>query len=397
MSEGPEPFLRLTWTDPVTGRRGYVVIDRLVNGLAGGGTRMRAGVTLEEVERLARTMSLKNGAVNLPGGGAKGGLDCDPHDPEARALLTRFVRAVRPLLESYWGTAEDMGTTQQLLDEVFVEVGMQSSVQAALNHSGDGAAALRRLVEGLGVQVGGIGLGDLVGGYGVAQAAAAAAQHQGRSVQGLRAVIQGFGAMGGSTARYLVEQGARVVALSDVMGTVTNPAGLDVERLLATRTALGDIDRSALRPDDRELAREEWLSVDADVLVPAAVADSITAENCSGVKAWLLVEAANIPTTEEAQRLLHQRGVLVIPDYVANGGTNAWFWWVLLGMIEPTAEAAFRVIGENMRRSVADMLELADRDGLLPREAADVIAMRNLDRLAEVYGAEVPPPRPGIA
>ncbi|PZR87833.1 MAG: glutamate dehydrogenase [Candidatus Nephthysia bennettiae] len=397
MSEGPEPFLRLTWTDPVTGRKGYVVIDRLVNGLAGGGTRMRAGVTLEEVERLARTMSLKNGAVNLPGGGAKGGLDCDPHDPEARALLTRFVRAVRPLLESYWGTAEDMGTTQQLLDEVFVEVGMQSSVQAALNHSGDGAAALRRLVEGLGVQVGGIGLGDLVGGYGVAQAAAAAAQHQGRSVQGLRAVIQGFGAMGGSTARYLVEQGARVVALSDVRGTVTNPAGLDVERLLATRTALGDIDRSALRPDDRELARDEWLSVDADVLVPAAVADSITAENCSGVKAWLVVEAANIPTTEEAQRLLHQRGVLVIPDYVANGGTNAWFWWVLLGMIEPTAEAAFRVIGENMRRSVADMLELADRDDLLPREAADVIAMRNLDRLAEEYGAEVPPPRPASA
>ncbi|MBJ7598243.1 Glu/Leu/Phe/Val dehydrogenase dimerization domain-containing protein [Candidatus Nephthysia bennettiae] len=397
MSEGPEPFLRLTWTDPVTGRKGYVVIDRLVNGLAGGGTRMRAGVTLEEVERLARTMSLKNGAVTLPGGGAKGGLDCDPHDPEARALLTRFVRAVRPLLESYWGTAEDMGTTQQLLDEVFVEVGMQSSVQAALNHSGDGAAALRRLVEGLGVQVGGIGLGDLVGGYGVAQAAAAAAQHQGRSVQGLRAVIQGFGAMGGSTARYLVEQGARVVALSDVRGTVTNPAGLDVERLLATRTALGDIDRSALRPDDRELARDEWLSVDADVLVPAAVADSITAENCSGVKAWLVVEAANIPTTEEAQRLLHQRGVLVIPDYVANGGTNAWFWWVLLGMIEPTAEAAFRVIGENMRRSVADMLELADRDDLLPREAADVIAMRNLDRLAEEYGAEVPPPRPASA
>jgi glutamate dehydrogenase (NAD(P)+) len=335
--------------------------------------------------------------VNLPGGGAKGGLDCDPHDPEARALLTRFVRAMRPLLESYWGTAEDMGTTQQLLDEVFVEVGMLSSVQATLNRSGDGAAALRRLVDGLGVQVGGIGLGDLVGGYGVAEAAAAAARHQGRSIQGLRAVIQGFGAMGGSTARYLVERGARVVALSDASGTVTNPAGLDVERLLATRSALGDIDRSALRPDDRELPRDEWLSVDTDLLVPAAVADSISAENSWRVKASLVVEAANIPTTEEAQRLLHQRGVLVIPDYVANGGTNAWFWWVLLGMIEPTAEAAFRVIGENMRRSVAEMLELADRDGLLPRQAADATAMRNLDRLAEEYGAEVPATAPGPA
>jgi glutamate dehydrogenase (NAD(P)+) len=203
--------------------------------------------------------------------------------------------------------------------------------------------------------------------------------------------------MGGSTARYLVERGARVVALSEASGTVTNPAGLDVERLLATRSALGDIDRSALRPDDRELPRDEWLSVDTDLLVPAAVADSISAENSWRVKASLVVEAANIPTTEEAQRLLHQRGVLVIPDYVANGGTNAWFWWVLLGMIEPTAEAAFRVIGENMRRSVAEMLELADRDGLLPRQAADATAMRNLDRLAEEYGAEVPATAPGPA
>jgi glutamate dehydrogenase (NAD(P)+) len=395
MSEGPEPFLRLIWTDPVTGRKGYVVIDRLVNGLAGGGTRMRAGVTLDEVERLARTMSLKNGAVNLAGGGAKGGLDCDPHDPEARPLLTRFVRALRPVLESYWGTAEDMGTTQQLLDEVFVEVGMQSSVQAALNHSGDGAAALRRLVDGLGVRVGGIGLGDLVGGYGVAQAAAAAAEHRQRSLQGLRAVVQGFGAMGGSTARYLVEQGARVVALADVRGTVANPSGLDVERLLATRTALGDIDRSALRPHDRELPRDDWLSVETDVLVPAAVADSITAENSARVNAWLVVEAANIPTTEEAQSILHRRGVLLIPDYVANGGTNAWFWWVLLGMIEPTAEAAFRVIGENMRRTVAEMLELAEGDGILPRQAADVIATRNLDRLEQQYGAGAATTAPG--
>ena len=386
MIETREPFLRLTWTDPLSGRKGYVVIDRLVNGLAGGGTRMRAGVTMEEVERLARTMSLKNGAVNLPGGGAKGGLDCDPHDPEARPLLTRFVRAMRPLLEAYWGTAEDMGTTQQLLDEVFVEVGMRSSVQAALNHSGDGSAALGRLVEGLGVQEGGVGLGDLVGGYGVAQAAAAAAEHRGQSLERLRAVVQGFGAMGGSTARYLAQQGARVVGVADVRGTVFNPAGLDVEQLLASRTELGDIDRGVLGADDRELPREEWLSLDAELLVPAAVADSITAENCGRIKAGLVVEAANIPTTEEAQRLLHERGVLVIPDYVANGGTNAWFWWLLLGMIEPTAQAAFQVIRENMRRTVADMLELADRERLLPRQAADVIAMRNLDRLEQEYG-----------
>ena len=97
-----EPRLRVIWTDPITGRKGYAVIDRMVNGLAGGGTRMRAGVTLEEVERLARTMSYKNGAFNLPGGGAKGGLDIDPHDPEARGMLSRYVRAMTPLYRSGW-------------------------------------------------------------------------------------------------------------------------------------------------------------------------------------------------------------------------------------------------------------------------------------------------------
>src|SRR6266550_4058302 len=109
MSSDSEPRLRVIWTDPVTGRRGYAVIDRMVNGLAGGGTRMRSGVTMQEVERLARTMSYKNGAFNLPGGGAKGGVEIDPHDPEARGVLSRYVRAMRPLYRSGWGTAEDLG------------------------------------------------------------------------------------------------------------------------------------------------------------------------------------------------------------------------------------------------------------------------------------------------
>jgi len=385
-------FLSIAWTDPVTGRRGFVVIDRLVNGLAGGGTRMRAGVTMEEVERLARTMSLKNGAVRVPGGGAKGGLDCDPHDPEARPMLTRFVRAMRPILETYWATAEDMGTTQELLDGVFAEVGLTTSVLAALNRSGDARAALERLTAGLAIKVGGIGLGDVVGGYGVAQAAAAAAAHRGWRLQGMSAVVQGFGAMGGSSARYLVEQGARVVAIADVRGTIHNPAGLDVEALLASRSPLGDVDRSALRPDDRQLPRDDWLTIETDVLVPAAVADAITVENADRVTARLVVEAANIPATEEAERRLHDRGVVVVPDFVANGGTNAWFWWIMLGLIEPTPESAFARISESMRSTVGDLLDRADREGLAPRRAAELTAMRNLDELVGEYGAEAPLP-----
>lgn len=393
MAAASEPRLRVIWTDSVTGRKGYAVIDRMVNGLAGGGTRMREGVSLEEVERLARTMSYKNGAFNLPGGGAKGGIDIDPHDPEARAILSRYVRAMRPLYRSGWGTAEDLGVTQELLGEVFAEQGVGLTVQAMLDRSGDSEAARERISRGLAIQVGGIGLADCIGGYGVAEAAAAGAERKGWDISEMRAVVQGFGSMGGSSARYLAALGARIVGVVDVNGVVTNPAGLDVQRLLESRNALGEIERSALRPEDRQGPRESWLEIDTEIIVPAAVADVITLENCGQIKARMVVEAANIPTTEEAQRRLFERGVVVIPDYIANGGANAWWWWTILGVIEADADQSFAQVSRVMRETVKGMLERADAKGITPREAADQLSMQNLDHLAERLGedaSEVP-------
>jgi len=393
MTSGPEPRLRVIWTDPVTGRKGYAVIDRMVNGLAGGGTRMRPGVSLDEVERLARTMSYKNGAFNLPGGGAKGGLDIDPHDPEARGMLSRYVRAMRPLYRSGWGTAEDLGVTQELLSEVFAEQGVGMTVQAMLDRSGDPKAAGRRVSQGLSIQVEGIGLADCIGGYGVAEAAAACVDHKGWKMSEMRAVVQGFGSMGGASARYLAKLGAKVVGVVDANGAVTNPQGLDVERLLKSRSTLGEIDRSSLRADDRESPGHGWLDIETDIIVPAAVADVITAGNAAQVKARLVVEAANIPTTDDAQRLLFERGVVVIPDYVANGGANAWWWWTLLGVIEADADQAFKHVSKVMRETVTGMLERAEAKGISPREAANELSMQNLDHLAEKLGedaSEVP-------
>ncbi len=393
MTPGPEPRLRVIWTDPVTGRKGYAVIDRMVNGLAGGGTRMRSGVSLDEVERLARTMSYKNGAFNLPGGGAKGGLDIDPHDPQARGMLSRYVRAMRPLYLSGWGTAEDLGVTQDLLGEVFAEQGLGLTVQAMLDRSGNSQAAGRRISQGLAIQVDGIGLADCIGGYGVAEAAAACVDYKGWDMSEMRVVVQGFGSMGGSSARYLAKLGAKVVGVVDVNGAVTNPDALDVERLLKSRNALGEIDRSALGSGDRESPGERWLEIDTDIIVPAAVADVITADNAAQVKARMVVEAANIPTTDDAQRRLYERGVVVIPDYVANGGANAWWWWTLLGVIEADADQAFKHVSKVMRDTVKGMLERADATGVSPREAADRLSMQNLDHLAEKLGedaSEVP-------
>lgn len=386
MATDSEPRLRVIWTDPVTGRKGYAVIDRMVNGLAGGGTRMRAGLTLEETERLARTMSYKNGAFNLPGGGAKGGVDIDPHDPEARGMLSRYVRAMTPLYRSGWGTAEDLGVTQELLNEVFAEQGVGMTVQAMLDRSGDAAAAGRRVSQGLAIKVEGIGLADVIGGYGVAEAAAAAAAYKGWDMKSMTAVVQGFGSMGGSSARYLSRHGAKVVGVIDVNGAITNPNGLDVERLLAARNSLGEVDRNALGRDDKQSSRDSWLDIDADILVPAAVGDVLTGANAHKVKARLVVEAANIPTTDEAQQRLYERGVLVIPDYVANGGANAWWWWTLLGEIEADEAQSFRKVHDVMTTTVRGLLERADKQHVSPRQAADELSMHNLEALAAKLG-----------
>ena len=388
MGSDSEPRLRVIWTDPVTGRKGYAVIDRMVNGLAGGGTRMRSGVTLDQVERLARTMSYKNGAFNLPGGGAKGGVDIDPHDPQARGMLSRYVRAMRPLYRSGWGTAEDLGVTQELLTEVFAEQGVGLTVQAMLDRSGDAQAAGRRVVQGLAINVEGIGLADCIGGYGVAEAAAACAEYKGWTLSGMRAVIQGFGTMGGSSARYLARLGVKVVGVVDVNGAIFNPGGLDVERMLESRSALGEVDRSTLRRDDKLGPRDSWLDIDADILVPAAIGDVLTAGNAGRVKARMVLEAANIPTTDDGAQRLYERGVVVIPDYVANGGANAWWWWTLLGAIQPDADQSFKQVSRVMRETVRRMLELADSQGIPPRQAADELSMRNLDRLAADLGED---------
>ena len=392
MSPPPAPYLRLTWTDPETGRQGFLVIDRLVRGLSGGGMRVRDGCTLDEVTRLAGTMSLKNGVLGIPAGGAKCGIDCNPRDPDALPLLRRFVRAMAPLWDTYVATGEDLGVQQSTLNEVFEELGLGSSMRAALRASGDFEGALAKARSALTRAHEGTPLVDLVGGFGVAAATAAALQRAGREVQGARVVIQGFGSMGGATARYLARRGAVVIGVADVEGLIVNQDGLQVERLLRARDAFGVIDRGALAGDDRELPREEWVALECDVLVPAALGDAINLTNCERVRAPLVVEAANLPTAPGADARLEGMGVTVIPDFVANSATNGWAWWLALGEIGPTPDDAFGRIGDAIPRVVAEVLDMAAAEHVSPRRAARQIARERLDRLAAEHGAEAPLP-----
>ena len=384
MTSQQSPYLQVTWHDPVTGRPGYLVIDRLVRGVSSGGLRMRAGCTLAEVAGLAAGMTAKE-ALNydpnaryIPLGGAKGGIDFDPLDPDATEVLRRYLTAMRPYIEHFWTMGEDLGLRQETIDEVLDDLGMQSSIQAVYPLLDDEAKARRRLADAFAVTVDGIGLDSLVGGCGVAEAALAGIAHLGLSAP--TAFVQGFGSMGGATARFLAQAGVPVVGVADASGVVANPAGLDVERLLLTRDQFGGIDRTQLRSSDQQMPLSAWLDVEASVLVPAAISYAIN--DPSAVRARLIVEAANMPVTTAAEPGLVERGVLVIPDVVANSATNSWWWWTLFGDISPTADAAFDKIRTNMRRLVAAVLS---RD-VPPRVAAADLAAEATEAISHRFG-----------
>ena len=363
-------FLQVTWTDPATGTRGYLVIDRLVRGVSSGGLRMRQGCTLDEVRGLAEGMTAKE-ALNydpaaryVPLGGAKGGIDFDPYDPRAEEVLTAYLRAMAPYIERFWTMGEDLGLRQSTIDRAIEKIGLQSSIQAVYPLLDDEHKARQRLADAFAVNVDGVSLDELVGGYGVAQAALAGIEHL--NLPNPTAMIQGFGSMGGATARYLDRAGVRIVGLADVNGVITNPGGLDVETLLLSRDGHGGIDRTKLRPADVQRDRDQWLDVEADVLVPAATSYTINAGNARSVRAKLIVEAANMPVTAEAEEIID---ALVIPDVVANSTTNSWWWWTLFGDIDATAESAFAKISANMRRLVHEII-----DAPSPRQAAAELA-----------------------
>lgn len=388
-----QPVMQVVWTDPVTGRQGFVVVDKLVRGVCSGGLRMRAGCTLDEVAGLAAGMTRKEALHYLPDnkyvplGGAKGGIDCDPTDPDAFGMLTRYLDGIRAILAEHWTTGEDLGVRQDTIDEAVEAAGLTSSIQAIYPLLDDLDESKARLADAFAVMVDGVHLSELMGGLGVAQAALTALEHREIEPAGTRAVIQGFGSMGGATARYLAHAGVLVVGLSDVHGTVVNPAGLDVERLLLSRDPSGGIDRSQLAPEDQDLPVSAWLDVECDILVPAAVSYCITPENQARIKAKFLVEAANMPTLPEAEAALLARGVEVIPDFVANSATNAWWWWTIFGDVAADAAEASNLVRTSMTRLVTAMLDQADTDGVTPRAAAQSVVEQNIAAIDERFGA----------
>lgn len=383
-------FLEITWHDHASDAVGYVVIDRLLRGVASGGLRMRAGCTLDEVRGLAQAMTKKEaihlaeGLHYVPVGGAKGGIDFDPRDPDAAGVLERFLDSLSPILRSYWAVGEDLGVRQDVIDEIYARRGWGSPVapvRRMLGTAEEARAADTRLEAAFGVDVDGIAQDELVGGYGVTVAALTAMRRRGIAVEGARAVVQGLGSMGGATARFLARAGVKIVGVVDAAGAITQADGLDVEALLRVRDAYGTVDRARLPAGATAEPGDAWLGIACDVLVPAAISGCITPDNCDAITAKFIVEAANLPVTPEAEARLAHRGVEVIPDFVANSGTNAWWWWLLFGDIDGTWASSTRMLDARLGALTEEIATAADASEITPREAALVLVGERLARI----------------
>ena len=340
--------------EPSVGLKAVLVVDNVARGPAIGGLRIAPDVSTEECFRLARAMTLKNAAADLPHGGGKSVIYGDPKMPtkEKETQIRALASSLREIQEYIF--APDMGTDEECMAWVKDEIGR---------------------VVGLPSDFGGIPLDEIgATGWGLSHATEVALEYCDFDMEGARVVVQGFGAVGKHTARFLTEKGAMLVGVADSRGTIYNPQGLDVLALIELKTAGKSV---ADYPDGKKLDRDAVINIGCDIWIPAARPDVIDENNVNLLKTKLVIEGANIPITEGAEKHLHENGVLYVPDFIANAGG------VICAAMEyqgADQSAAFEAIEEKLCHNTRLVLEEAASRGILPREAAVDLALQRLKK-----------------
>jgi len=340
--------------EPSLGLKGTLVVDNVAVGPSIGGVRMAPDVSTEECFRLARAMTMKNAAAGLPHGGGKAVLYGDPKMPAADK--ERLIRGLACALEEVddYIFAPDMGTDEECMAWVKDEIGR---------------------VVGLPREVGGIPLDEIgATGWGLSHVVDVALRYCDFELPGARVVVQGFGAVGKHTARFLADKGALLVGVADSQGTLHDPKGLNVAALIALKEA----GKSVLDcPGGEKLDSDAVVDIECDIWIPAARPDVIHADNVGRLRTRLVIEGANIPITEDAERYLHEHGILAVPDFIANAGG------VICAAMEyqgASQAAAFEAIEEKLRRNTEQVLQDAKDNQVLPRAAALDLALRRVHK-----------------
>lgn len=343
---------------PEIGLRAILVVDNVACGPSIGGLRMAEDVSVEECARLARAMTLKNAAAGLPHGGGKSVLFGDPKMEQARkeTLIRAFAYALRNEKDYLFGP--DMGTNEECMAWVKDEIGR---------------------AVGLPCEVGGIPL-DRLGatGWGLFHAVQVAIAYRDFKLSGARLVVQGFGSVGSHAARFLSTAGVILVGAADSRGAVHEPNGIDVDKLIKIKAEGGSV---LDYPTGKKLDRESVIDLECEIWVPAARPDVLHADNVARLKTKLVAQGANIPLTIEAEKFLHERGVLSLPDFITNAGG------VICAAMEyhgTTQGIVMETIAEKISDNIRQVLEEATKENILPREAAIRLANRRVKKAMQL-------------
>jgi len=355
---------------------GYRVQYNSARGPCKGGIRFHPGVTAEEVKALAGWMTWKCAVVNVPYGGGKGGISCDPTGfsrSELERLTRRYAAMIYPLIGTRRDIpAPDVNTNAQVMNWIV------DTTQVLSGESNPG------IVTGKSIELGGaLGRREATG-RGVMVTTLGVLQRLGIDVTTTRVAVQGFGNVGSIAAELLEDEGATIVAISDVSGAYHCPAGFDIKKVLEyMKTSPGHLLAGLDHPGTEEITNDELLTLDVDVLIPAALEAQITGRNAADVKAKVIVEGANGPTTPEADLILGEKGTVIAPDILANAGgvVCSYFEWVQNIQCFPwEEEETNQRLSRIMQRSLDEVWELAEQKNISMRTAAFLLGV---ERVAE--------------
>jgi glutamate dehydrogenase (NAD(P)+) len=356
ISQASPPHLIIEVIDEALGKLGHVVIDRPVRGTASGGVRFAQDVSPDELAKLARSMTYKWAFLNVPMGGAKGGIFADPHQLGCSrvALMEAFGRSIAPLVQhSVYYPGVDLGTTLNDLHAIM---------------RGAGRPLLHRQIDG-----------SLCTGWTVFETIRRVVDFEGLELTGLRVAIEGFGKVASTVAELLAQMGAKLIAVSTIEGAIADEGGLDVSRLLSLKQEYGD-HLVHHYPDGQPITHDALFAQPVDLLVPGARPQVIHGGNADQIQAKLIVPISNVPVTAEVEEMLVARGVTVVPDFVANCGGILASSMLASGFdiddVHQVVEVAFAGV-------VTNILQNARQEGRSVGEVARALAWWNHCELNE--------------
>lgn len=349
---GPLKVIHIS--EPSLNLKAILVVDNVAKGPSIGGVRMAPDVSTEECFRLARAMTFKNAAAGLPHGGGKIVIYGDPKMPkENKALLLRGLASALRNEDTYI-FAPDMGTDEECMAWIRDEIGR--------------VVALPR-------EIGGIPLDEIgATGWGLSHVADVAVRYCDMKLEGARFVVQGFGAVGKNTSRFLTEKGAILVGASDSSGAIHNPDGLDVDKLINLKQSGSSVTNY---DDGTVIDKDELIDIECDIWIPAARPDVINESNVHRLNTKLVIEGANIPITPGAESVLYKKGILYVPDFIANAGGVICAAMEYHGANESTAMLTIR---DKLIRNTEQVLERAKLDNIEPRQASMELALERVKK-----------------